>query len=115
MGCVKESHTAVNATGRGLGFCSCHKKLPPVKALRDIGSEAVEFVRDPSLDELSDIMYGVGRLLGGLTGREYVSVPGDGRHITKIRGRMLEYGCIRSSRHLVNGSCPGEIRDGEPQ
>ena len=57
-------------------------------------------------DERSDIMYGIGRLVAGIVGRNYVRVPGDGRHFNKIATRMANYGCIRSKRFLVDGRCP---------
>ena len=60
-------------------------------------------------DEVSDIAYGIGRLIAGVFGREYVRIPGDGRHVAKIQARMTEYGCIRSKRFLTNeGRCPSE-------
>ena len=80
----------------------------PREALRDIWGEVREFVEAPSWDEASDIAYGVGRLLGGLRGRVYISIPGDRRHVAKIEARMREYGCIRSKRHLQDGACPSQ-------
>jgi hypothetical protein len=59
-------------------------------------------------DELSDIAYGIGRLVAGIFGRNYVRVPGDTLHYEKIAARMAEYGCIRSKRFLVEGRCPSE-------
>lgn len=56
-------------------------------------------------DELSDISWSIGRLVAGVFGKVYVRVPGDRRHAVKIEGRMSEYGCVRSKRHLVNGVC----------
>ena len=57
-------------------------------------------------DEVSDVMFGLGRLLGYVCGKVYVSVWFDERHVRKIENRMEEYGCVRSRRHLVNGMCP---------
>jgi len=70
-------------------------------AVQDIKDEAIEFVKEPSMDELSDMLFGIGRLLGGLIGRVYVHVPGDARHIAKIDRRMAEYSCVRSKKHAV--------------
>lgn len=57
-------------------------------------------------DEMSDMSYGFGRLLGGLVGKPYVHVPGDALHLAKMDARMAEYGCVRSTRFLVDGCCP---------
>ena len=57
-------------------------------------------------DEVSDVMFGLGRMLGYLCGRVYVKMWFDERHVKKIEGRMEEYGCVRSKRHLVAGMCP---------
>ena len=88
-------------------WCSCHQTLRAPAAIRDILAEAREFLQEPSRDEMSDIMYGIGRLLGSLVNRPYVHVPGDRLHIEKIEKRVQEYGCVRSKRHLVDGKCPG--------
>lgn len=89
-------------------WCGCMRPQGPREALRDIWGELCEFVEEPSWDEASDIAYGIGRLLGGLRGRVYTAVPGDGRHVAKIEARMREYGCIRSKRHLQDGTCPSQ-------
>ena len=59
-------------------------------------------------DELSDVAWGVGRIIAGFRRKAYVRVPGDGRHYKKAVGRMHDYGCKRSPRFLVNGRCPNE-------
>lgn len=88
-------------------FCKCHDKPPKFwGACKEFVDEFVEFIQDPSLDEMSDCCYAVGRIIGAMSGKVYVHVPGDARHIAKIKSRMEEYGCIRSKRHLVNGRCP---------
>lgn len=58
------------------------------------------------MDELSDITFGIGRLVAGLFGKVYVRMPFDRMHIEKAMKRMNEYGCVRSKRHLTNGMCP---------
>ena len=89
-------------------YCDCHKAIAPRKAIRDIRDEWTELKEEPSMDELSDVLYGVGRLLGSLIRMPYVRIPGDGLHVKKINDRMQEYGCIRSKRHLINGICPSK-------
>lgn len=89
-------------------YCSCHDVLTPRAAMKHIVEEVQEFIEAPSMDEASDIAYGVGRLLGAFFKRPYVGVPGDTIHVRKIKVRMEEYGCIRSSRHLKNGECPSK-------
>jgi len=59
-------------------------------------------------DELSDIAWGIGRIIGGLKKKAYVRVPGDGIHYYKALSRINEYGCMRSKRFLVEGKCPNE-------
>jgi len=78
--------------------------------LKEIGDEVVELCQARSWeevkDEVSDVMFGLGRLLGYMCGRVYVKMWFDDRHVKKIEGRMEESGCVRSKRHLVNGGCP---------
>lgn len=59
-------------------------------------------------DELSDISWGIGRIIGGFLKKAYVRVPGDQIHYRKVVDRINEYGCMRSRRFLVNGRCPNE-------
>ncbi|WP_216726058.1 hypothetical protein [Hymenobacter siberiensis] len=71
------------------------------EAYTTLKDEVVEFIESPSRDELSDIAFGIGRLVGALLGRKYVSVPYDGLHVAKCNERMAEYGHFRSRRHLA--------------
>lgn len=87
-------------------FCSCLQVRPVRDALRDLYDEIVEFLQEPSRDEASDLAFAVGRLIGGMRGIVYTSIPGDARHITKMFARMATYGCVRSPRHLRDGACP---------
>jgi hypothetical protein len=87
-------------------YCKCHGLLNPRQAVKDVVDEVKEMVAEPSMDEFSDIIYAIGRLMASLIGKVYIPLPGDGRHVAKIDARMLEYGCIRSKRHLVGGVCP---------
>jgi NTP pyrophosphatase (non-canonical NTP hydrolase) len=91
-GCVK------NERGE---FCSRVKEIWD-EVVEVFGSRSVEELKD----EVSDVMFGLGRLLGYVCGKVYVSVWFDERHVRKIENRMEEYGCVRSRRHLVNGMCP---------
>lgn len=59
-------------------------------------------------DELSDIAWGIGRIIGGLRNKEYIRIPGDEIHYNKVVKRINEYGCMRSKRFLVEGKCPNE-------
>jgi hypothetical protein len=63
---------------------------------------------DEFKDELSDIAWGVGRIIGGIFKKAYVRVPGDGIHYRKVVNRIEEYGCMRSKRFLIDGRCPNE-------
>lgn len=91
-------------------MCACLRVLPLQAALRDIGDELRELRRartiKDAVDELSDIAFAWGRLLGSVVSTVYIPVPGDARHVKKIHARMLEYGCVRSKRHLIDGRCP---------
>lgn len=77
--------------------------------LTEIWDEIVELAEVNTLDEFwdewSDVVFGLGRLVGYFWGIKYVSLYGDERHIQKINSRMEEYGCVRSRRHLVGGKC----------
>lgn len=59
-------------------------------------------------DELSDISWGIGRIIGGFVKKAYVRIPGDGIHYRKVVDRIEQYGCMRSKRFLVDGHCPNE-------
>jgi hypothetical protein len=61
---------------------------------------------DEFKDELSDIAWGVGRIVGGILQKPYVRIPGDKIHYNKVVARVEEYGCMRSKRFLVEGKCP---------
>lgn len=88
-------------------YCKCHAPLNLKEGIACIVDEAVEFWEEPSKDELSDVVYGINRAIGGLFNKSYIRViPGDKIHVDKIDKRMAEHGCIRSKRHLVNGVCP---------
>jgi hypothetical protein len=91
-------------------MCACHKKVSLRQGLGDLIDEAGEIVKTRNkadfMDELSDISYAVGRLLGAAVGREYIRMPFDDRHVTKVAKRMARYGCIRSERWLKDGVCP---------
>jgi len=93
-------------------FCACFGVRSFGDAVKDIADELKECMEVKSVaelkDELSDVCWGVGRLLGGLVGRVYVHVPGDGAHYQKVMRRMDEYGCVRSKRLLVEGECPSK-------
>jgi hypothetical protein len=91
-------------------MCACHKKVSLRQGFGDLIDEAGEIAQTRNkadfMDELSDVSYALGRLLGAVLNREYVKMPLDGRHITKIEERMGLYGCIRSERWLRDGVCP---------
>lgn len=90
-------------------LCKCHGTLSVKEALNGLFDEVKEFLEEPSKDEASDIAYCINRLGGALTKRPYLNIVGGTKiHIDKIEQRMKEYGCIRSSRHLINGKCPSE-------
>lgn len=90
-------------------YCACMKPVSFRQGFRDIADEFVEMLKEPSADEFSDVMYGIGRLLAGIVGKSYVRMPFDRLHVFKIDERMQEHGCIRSKRHLVNNSCPSNL------
>ena len=92
-------------------FCGCvsEKEFDLRQRVLELRDEAVELFEvkswDEFKDEWSDIMWGVGRLLGNLMGKAYIWIWGDGLHVDKMRRRMQEHGCVRSARHLVDGKC----------
>lgn len=103
-------------------WCGCMDVRPFTEGLKDIFSreliegelrgEIWELVAvknwEQFKDELSDICWGIGRIIAGFRGKAYVRVPGDGRHYRKAVSRIQEYGCKRSRRFLVNGRCPNQ-------
>lgn len=91
------------------GMCNCVKQPRRIiPAIKDLLEEIVEFYSAPSYDEASDIIFCIGRILGSIINKPYVSIPGDHLAIDKISERMMAYGCIRSFKHLVNGGCPSK-------
>jgi hypothetical protein len=99
---------------KGCG-CLTNKKGELVKRLKEIWDEVVEVSEantwEEVKDEVSDVMFGLGRLLGYVCGRVYVPVWYDGRHVSKIEARFEEYGCVRSKRNLVGGKCPAAAEE----
>lgn len=104
-------------------LCACTRRVLSVRrALSDVGEEIVELFRAPfhpengfSADigeEISDIAYATGRLIGALFGQTYCRVPGDSAALMKIKFRALTTGCIRSLRHRKDGECAtaGKLR-----
>lgn len=90
-----------------MNYCNCHATMPFVNAIKALKDKVVEFIQDPSLDEFSDVVYCVNRMVGSIVNKPYVKIlPGDGLHISKINKRMRVYDCIRSRNHLTNGRCP---------
>ena len=88
-------------------YCKCHGVLTLKEGFWGLVDEVVEFAEEPSKDEASDIAYCINRMVGTLLRIPYVRiVPFDDMHVDKINRRMIEYGCIRSKRHLVDGKCP---------
>ena len=93
-------------------FCGCltNNRGELCSRVSEIWDEVCEVCEARSMeelkDEVSDVMFGLGRLLGYLRGKVYVSMWFDERHVAKIERRMEEYGCVRSKRHLVAGMCP---------
>lgn len=113
---------AVAKTKKNVRWCGCMQVRSPKEGFADIFSRTLvdgkprgelwELFSIKSFeefkDELSDIFWGVGRIIGGFLGKAYVRVPGDRIHYRKVVGRIEEYGCMRSKRFLVNGRCPNE-------
>lgn len=87
-------------------WCACMGTLSAKQALKDLADEAVELAKEPSKDELSDVVFAVGRLLGSLINKPLVTLPGSRLHVEKISHRMQHHGCVRSVRHLQDGACP---------
>lgn len=106
-------------------FCKCLEPISVRQRFVDIIDELVEFVialmmfviccckwffgkadelqvrnaYHDMCDEASDIMFGIGRLIGNMRGIVYVSVPGDKQHVDKINRRIAETKCCRSLNH----------------
>ena len=97
---------------RKMKYCGCLRNEEGEFGLRikEIWDEVGEVCEARSWeelkDEVSDVMFGFGRLLRYMCGRVYVKMWFDDRHVKKIEGRMEECGCVRSKRHLVDGVCP---------
>ena len=88
-------------------MCRCISKRSPIKEavgffIRKFGG----FIVCPTCKEGSDLAFALGRLLGSVSGKVYVSVPGDGECLEKLRERMMIRGCVRPYKHLRGGKCP---------
>lgn len=93
-------------------LCACARRPRRVlEALHDFRNEVVEFIEEPGLEEGSDVMFTVGRLLGALLGILYVPVPGGSRCYRKMRRRFRETGCVRSLRHHPPGVCASTLEE----
>lgn len=92
--------------------CGCVKVITVRKAVGVIYDEVKELLESRDIEEakeeLSDVCFSIGRLLGAIIGKTYVAVPYDGRCQDKRVKRLKEHGCIRSKRNLVKGRCPNE-------
>jgi len=101
-------------------WCGCMQVRSPKEGIADLFSreliegkrrgEFYELLEVKSVaefkDELSDIAWGVGRIIGGIIKKPYIRIPGDGIHYHKVVERIEDYGCMRSKRFLVEGKCP---------
>lgn len=95
-------------------WCGCLAPQRVGQAARDLLDEARELFQEPSRDELSDVLFAMGRLVAATVGRRYLPMPGAGAHIAKITERMNAHGCVRSARHLTEGRCPQEAATPNP-
>jgi len=77
-----------------------YKVLGVKESITHLTDEIKEFIDEPSMDEFSDICYGVNRFLGSLCGVKYVGLLPAKIHIAKCNKRYLEYGHFRSKRHI---------------
>ena len=105
-------------------FCKCMGVRHWRDALKDLfGRELIEGKRrgefyelfevksfEEFRDELSDISWGIGRLIAGCFRKEYIRIPGDRIHYNKVMDRVNQYGCMRSKRFLIDGRCPSEVK-----
>lgn len=85
------------------GWCSCSKPLPLKQGLLMVTDELVELAQNPSLDELSDVIFCVNRFFANRLKKDYIKlIPGDGRYLSKARARLADTGCIRSANHFTD-------------
>jgi len=68
--------------------------MPKRHALLWLLSEVIELLREPSLEEASDVMAAFSTVLG-------VELPGSGAAFRKGRERFERHGCARSERNAV--------------
>ena len=102
---------------RNYEFCGCWDVRRPKDAWLDMfslefkknGERSGEFFElvgavkkmdlDEILDEISDMAWGVGRLIAGIFGKKYIRIWGDNRHYVKVAERYENNGCIRSKNN----------------
>lgn len=88
-------------------YCNCYQPLPFKTAARYLKEELIEFLQKPSIDELGDVIRVTNRLAGSIFKKKEIRlIPYPKSHVFKVDNRMKANGCIRSTRHLVNGRCP---------
>jgi hypothetical protein len=90
---------------RNYEFCGCWK----VRELKDAWLDmfGLEMKKNGErsgevfelINAISDMCWGIGRLIGGLFGKKYVRIWGDKRHYLKVKERFEECGCIRSKNN----------------
>lgn len=85
--------------------CNCWTPLPVGKAFKAVIDELSEFL-NPTLDEWDDVEVCVNRLIGSFFKKACVPLLNTPLYDSKAAMRMSDHGCIRSTRHLIDGRCP---------
>lgn len=86
--------------------CKCWTPLSVGKATKAVLDELSEFCNNPTLDEWDDVKVCLNRLAGSLFNKAAVPIFKTPLYDSKVAVRMSDYGCIRSTHHLIDGNCP---------
>ena len=75
--------------------CKCLKEKLPIKTslnllLKDIYKTSISL----SFNDLSDVIFSFGRVIGSLINKPYYRLLGDRLAVEKFQDRMLFYGCV---------------------
>jgi len=82
-------------------WCKCISVTHGLEMLPFLIEEIGEFIEEPSIDEFSDVMWSLSRMVGGWFGVLYIAwFPFLTPHLDKIEKRMAMYGCVHSVNHI---------------
>ncbi len=76
------------------GMCKCLKKPSQfIPAVKDVFNHGAKFLFNQTVDEGSEMMFAIGRLIGCIIKKPYVRIYGDSTALGKRRDNIMISGC----------------------